>query len=93
MLPSDLPTVLLESKLYKTRRFALGLRRRTSMGHLGAAVQAVLEGQPDMVRQMRIDWLHLDLTMIREQLEWVFRLSDSYCASRTRLYFLVAIMY
>ena len=82
-LPPCLPLTLVESKLQATRRFALGLRRRTSIGHLAAAVRAVLDGQPEMVRQMRADWLHLDLVSVREQLSWVFRVSDAYCSGCT----------
>lgn len=83
LLPPSLPLQVVECKLQAARKFAMGLRRRTSMGHLAQAVRAVLEGQPDMVKQMRADWLHLDLSSAREQLQWVFRVSDSYCSGCT----------
>lgn len=82
---AGLPLGLIEAKLAAAKRFSLGVKRRTSIGHLAQAVRAVLELQPDMVRQMKTDWGTLDLRSIREQLAWVFRMSDSYCTGCTHI--------
>jgi hypothetical protein len=66
-----LPSRLVEVKIDLAKRFAMILRRRTSVNHLAQAMHSVVTNK-SQVQQMIHDWDHIDFASIREQTRWVF---------------------
>lgn len=66
-----LPSRLVEVKIDLAKRFALILRRRTSVNHLAQAMHSVVTNK-SQVQQMIHDWDHIDFASIRDQTKWVF---------------------